>query len=75
MYYTKGVFVGTDCVGAINHAVQAVGYGFSSGYQYAILRNQWGSNWGEDGYMRIALDNTVDGPCGLYSYPLTTVVD
>ena len=48
--YTGGVF--TNCVSKqLNHAVQLVGWSDSGGYW--IMRNSWGSNWGESGYMRL----------------------
>jgi hypothetical protein len=34
----------------INHAVTLVGYNST----YFILRNSWSTEWGEQGYMRIA---------------------
>lgn len=37
----------------INHAVNVVGYGVSSGTKYWLIRNSWGTMWGEDGYMRL----------------------
>lgn len=52
--YTGGVFNG--CTEAtINHAVVLVGWDDNLGdYGAWILRNSWGSGWGEDGYMYIA---------------------
>ena len=40
----------------INHAVQAVGYGydFDVNMNYWIVRNSWGTNYGEAGYIRLA---------------------
>jgi len=37
-----------------NHAVALVGWGYDATQgDYWILRNSWGSSWGESGYMRI----------------------
>ncbi len=58
--YSGGIFsdTQTDCPdGAYtttNHAVSLVGWGTDATEGlYWILRNSWGSSWGESGYMRI----------------------
>jgi cathepsin L len=53
--YSKGVYNGCDIEKDydIDHAVQLVGYGTDSGTDYWIVRNSWGPNWGEAGYIRL----------------------
>jgi KDEL-tailed cysteine endopeptidase len=73
-FYSSGVFSGT-CGTRLNHAVTAVGYGTASdGTNYWLLKNQWGSGWGENGYMKMARDVAFpEGLCGIAmdaSYPI-----
>jgi C1A family cysteine protease len=52
--YTGGIFNANE-TGSVNHAINIVGWvddlGTDNGYW--ILRNSWGTSWGEQGYMRI----------------------
>ncbi len=51
--YSGGVFNGCQNK-AINHVVVLVGWDDTQGDEGVwIMRNSWGPNWGEDGYMRI----------------------
>jgi len=63
--YTGGVMTAWDCawVVELDHCVQLVGYSTTDGSTpYWIVRNSWGEDWGESGYIRLAMgDNT----CGL----------
>ena len=46
---------------SINHAVVAIGWGTSDdGIDYWIIRNSWGSSWGDNGYIKIKR-----GTCGV----------
>ena len=56
--YKEGIF-DEYCEGSRNHAVLLVGYGYDRHYDkdYWIIKNQWGTSWGESGYMRMRRNN------------------
>jgi len=62
--YTGGIFDGCDYAQNmdLNHVVQMVGYTEDAW----IVRNSWGTGWGEDGYIRLARGDQ----CGTDSKPL-----
>lgn len=66
--YSGGVWNGCDMQSPdINHAVQAVGYGTDPvGGDYWLVRNSWGTGWGENGYIRVARNT---GLCGTDTNP------
>jgi len=52
-----------ECPGAadyLDHCVQLVGYQWSQNYW--IVRNSWGTDWGQDGYIYL---ETQQNTCGL----------
>ncbi len=55
MYYTGGVYKHVTGGVAGGHAVSIVGY--SDADQAWIVRNSWGTGWGENGFFRIAWDD------------------
>merc|ERR1711872_1049643 len=69
--YGGGVYDGCsfDSNIALNHAVQLVGYGTDETEgDYWIVRNSWGSSWGEGGYIRLQRQSTAQ--CGTDSTPM-----
>ena len=51
--YKKGVFTKCSKGGKIGHSVAVVGYGKEKGKDYWLIKNSWGTRWGEEGYIRI----------------------
>jgi len=70
--YQGGVFDGCsfDENISINHGVQLVGYGTEYGplgtFPYWLVRNSWGPNWGENGFIK--MKRTAE--CGVNSTPM-----
>jgi len=69
--YKGGVLTGA-CGTRIDHGVLLVGYGTDKGKDYWLIKNSWGSGWGESGYVRIER-NTNE--CGISSQATYPVID
>ena len=61
--YKSGVF--SNCGSSnLNHAVTLIGYQTDGTW---IVRNSWGTGWGESGFIKISAAN---GSCGLLKHAL-----
>eukprot|EP01004_Peranema_trichophorum_P005874 NODE_4716_length_1125_cov_48.094810_g4181_i0.p1 GENE.NODE_4716_length_1125_cov_48.094810_g4181_i0~~NODE_4716_length_1125_cov_48.094810_g4181_i0.p1 ORF type:complete len:316 (+),score=32.16 NODE_4716_length_1125_cov_48.094810_g4181_i0:62-1009(+) len=69
-FYTSGII--SSCPEAVNHCVVLVGYGIEpNGTSYWIAKNQWGTDWGERGYLRLKYGNNA---CNLTTMPSSALV-
>jgi C1A family cysteine protease len=62
--YATGIYTG-NCPDGVNHAVVAVGYnagGKCTGSHF-IVRNSWGTGWGEEGHIRIGYSVANKNSC------------
>ncbi|EFJ30432.1 hypothetical protein SELMODRAFT_89437, partial [Selaginella moellendorffii] len=69
-FYKSGILT-SSCGTDLNHAVTIVGYGITSdGKKYWIVKNSWGTEWGDDGYVYMQRDTGVStGLCGINMNP------
>jgi len=63
--YTSGILNSTTCGTQLDHGVLAVGYGTENGQAYYLVKNSWGSSWGDNGYLKIADNGDGEGICGI----------
>jgi len=64
--YESGIIKSADCPAPatpqeLNHGVAVVGWGEENGTSYVIVKNSWGSRWGEEGYFKLEVSNA----CGV----------
>ncbi|KAH7672345.1 Actinidain protein [Dioscorea alata] len=67
--YGTGVFTGF-CGRQQDHAVTIIGYGNEEGIDYWLIKNSWGTTWGEAGYMKLERNiGDIYGKCGVAEWP------
>jgi len=51
--YRGGVFAGCAPGTSIDHAISVVGYGTENGQPYWLIKNSWGTRWGDKGFIKL----------------------
>lgn len=75
-YHNSGIISNATACGAeTDEPLLAIGYGKdnATNLEYYLVRNNWGADWGEEGYARIAINGDGAGVCGIQTNPYFAV--
>jgi len=68
-FYDRGVYSGCPKDAIINHAVVAEGFGTEDDEKYYLIKNSWGNDWGEEGYIKLQRFDDDKAHCGIDKDP------
>jgi len=69
--YQGGILSANQCGTGLDHCVQLVGYDTTSSPAAWLVRNSWGTGWGESGFIRLQM---FHGTCGMNTAVTSAVV-
>lgn len=65
-FYSSGVYDEPGCSSTdLDHGVLLVGYGVQKGVPYYLVKNSWGTAWGEAGFIKMSRNGA--NQCGVAS--------
>jgi C1A family cysteine protease len=68
--YQGGIMTPSQCGQSVDHCVQLVGFDASGSTPYWIVRNSWGTGWGQQGYIYLEM---YQDTCAMADYVTTAV--
>jgi len=70
--YKTGIYNDPKCSSTkLDHGVTVIGYGTENGKDYWLVKNSWGTSWGEKGFFKLARNaNNACGVATMASYPI-----
>jgi cathepsin L len=72
--YATGIYYEEACSSTnLDHEVLTIGWGIDSGNAYWIVKNSWGTGWGENGYIRMSRNKNNN--CGIASDTGVPLID
>jgi len=71
-YYQGGIITtSSDCGTSLDHCVMITGYGTSESTNFWWVRNSWGTDWGQSGYLQVEMGSDV---CGIAQEVTSAIV-